>query len=431
MELESIQLNRSRQIRDSAIFKQNRWDESIQKIWEEIVAPFSNPASWIGYQQLISRYFVSDQPEESIDPDKIKRIAQEIIPYQGKGLESIQRQESNSGFIFSEQMARSSEDQSKLKLLRSLLEGDPLPDPGMELLFRISTSKNISALSTCNLREGEVFLLPQKIGGSWKKIHYKVDKKFALTPSWFSHPIPAYGLVSEEGPPLLIFMGTSFSSEKGGIATLLTNFTPGLSVGSLAYYCGKSGLDEWLKDKIGVRLFGHSLGGALCFHALRDHAEQIGSVDVFNAPGLYPWNWGNSTIWPEVNIYNQINDPVPTVGYFPVGKNVSVYRILGDQVDYPWTAHVRPCVRDDNVLVVQTSAPYENGRLTRKLLTLLHILLGPILIFCPLLALYGLYRLIYLLKDGLAKGMEWLADALDRLYHWISDQQMAAAETLA
>jgi len=54
---------------------------------------------------------------------------------------------------------------------------------------------------------------------------------------------------SKKGPPLLTFLGTTYPTGSGCVATLLADFTPGHSVGLAPYLQGKKGITEWFENK--------------------------------------------------------------------------------------------------------------------------------------------------------------------------------------
>lgn len=277
----------------------------------------------------------------------------------------------------------------------------PPKDAKEELLLQAFVGHLVALLPYTYPEEGEAFSIPQKIEGTWKPVTYKIDRVIELTPRAFATPILAYGLTStEEGaPPLLSFIGTTFPAGDGFLATLLSDFTPGFSVGHLAAWWGAEEIGRWLQDKQGAQLYGTSLGGALAFHALRYHKEHIGQIHAYNPPGLYPWNWSQTYEGedPKVHIYYQENDLVPTMGFFPEGENVQVYRIHAEKAERGVRAHAVVYTGKEKVTILKSSPEHENGRLDRKFLTVLHILLGGVILFLPVLILYLLFRLFHLL----------------------------------
>ncbi len=271
-----------------------------------------------------------------------------------------------------------------------------------EILFQAFVSNIVALLPYCYPEAGDQFLIPQKIEGVWKSIPYTVDHRFKLSPYWLSSPIAAYGLISPEGPPLMTFLGTTFPAGEGFLATLLSDFTPLMSVGHAPYLYGKIEIGEWLKEKTGVRLFGMSLGGALTMHVLRNHPSHVEEVHAVSPAGLYPWNWRSCHFDAKLHIYYQENDLVPTLGFFPEGENVHVYRVIGAKVQNPLSAHARVFAGGEQVTLLKGDPAYENSRLCRKLITLLHLLVGIAASAVILLVLiYAIFRFLVLLLLGL------------------------------
>lgn len=261
--------------------------------------------------------------------------------------------------------------------------GKHLPVAGSpeEILYQTFVGNCIALLPYSYPEAGEVYAIPQKIAGKWQVCSYTVDTPIALTPRAIASPIFAFGLTSAEGPPLLSIIGTTYPAGDGFLATILADTTPGMSVGHAAYLWGRANITAWLENKEQVRLFGMSLGGSLCFHVLRNHSEKIGQVDVYNPAGLYPWNWCKSFDQQIVNIYFQENDLVPTMGMFPTGAGVSLYRVLSSTSSNCLHSHARVFTGRNEVTILRSSPEYENRRCVRKVLTAVHLLISPMVGF--------------------------------------------------
>ncbi|NGX62205.1 MAG: hypothetical protein K940chlam9_01699 [Chlamydiae bacterium] len=250
-------------------------------------------------------------------------------------------------------------------------------------------------------QEGETIQIPVQKGENWEMATYTVDKKFALSPSWFSSPLPAYGLTSENGPPMLIFLGTTYPAGEGFAATLFSDFTPGLSVGHAPFLYGKEEIAEWLGGKENVSVSGISLGGALSLHAAR-YFPQVSEVYAFNPAGHYPWNgqkFGGKG--PNIHIYSQKNDLVSTMGFFPEGENVEVYRVLGTEDEPFFKAHARSYFGADQVSLLKSSPEFENSRIERRILTGLHMI-GSSIVFLLVLPFHLIFRLIQLIEGAIS-----------------------------
>lgn len=240
-------------------------------------------------------------------------------------------------------------------------------------------------------KEGESFEIPIKVEGVWKMVSYTIDKKIKLTPEWFSKPICGYGLISPDGPPLLTFIGTTFPAGEGFLAAVLSDFTPGMSIGYAPYLLGKKNLEEWMEGKKEIQLYGMSLGGSLSFQILRYHREQIGHIYAYNPAGLYFWDWGPERYdeGPLVHIFCQKKDLVPTIGRFPSGKNVHIYHVDGTGGGSFIHAHFRIFTGGEKVSIFKGNVEHEHRRWMRITFTALHFVSSfvtfPMLLTCFLM----------------------------------------------
>lgn len=279
-------------------------------------------------------------------------------------------------------------------VLKSCGENPPVLGSREEVLFETFVGNLIALLPYAYPEEGESFSIPQKVNGEWKSVPYTVDRKIELSPEWFSSPISAYGLTSPEGPPLITFLGTTYPAGEGYLATLLSDVTPFMSVGHAPYLYGKTQIEEWLQGKSEVHLCGASLGGALAFHVLRNHKEKIAQVDVYNPPGLHPWQWKekfNDSV--DIRIVYNENDLVGTLGFFPEGDKVRIIRPVLEERQNALKAHALAYSGNEKVALLKSDPAYENSRFSRKLLTALHFFLGFVLAFIPILLAYLLFSL--------------------------------------
>lgn len=248
--------------------------------------------------------------------------------------------------------------------------------------------------------EGGKLQLPVKTNGSWGLKEYRVDQKFEMSPSWFSSPLPIFGFLSDdcEAPPILTCIGTTYPAGDGFMAAFLSDCTPGMSVGHAASLYGKKSIERWLEDKSNVIVAGVSLGGALALHTARLHLEKISHVYAFNPAGLYPWNWlkvnHSST---QFKIYYQENDLVATMGMFPEGDNVNIYRLFSHKTENFLAAHTKVYSAAKKVMMLKTHPKNENRRIKRIALTYLHLIFSPLiaLIVLPFHLLYRLCEILY------------------------------------
>jgi hypothetical protein len=261
-----------------------------------------------------------------------------------------------------------------------------------DLLLQTFIGNVIALLPYSYPEEGEGFIIPQKIDGQWKSCHYTVDRRIELMESQFASPLVHYGFVSNEGPPLLSFLGTTYPAGDGFIASIFSSFVPGFSVGEVPYLLDKDNISCWLEGKEGVRLFGVSLGGALAFHTLKDHRQKIDQVHAYSPVGLFARNWKETyDDSPEINIYYQSNDIVPRLGIFPVGKKVTIYRLFPENIENAFNAHFRVYTGGKKVQILRSNPEYENSKFSRGILTSLHVA-SAIFFFMPLLSLHLIYR---------------------------------------
>lgn len=150
-----------------------------------------------------------------------------------------------------------------------------------------------TALSYITLSEplnGTIIKVPVKLDNNWHFVDYKTQK-IQMTSDYFGSPYSAYGLkpISNlEAQAQLLFMGTSiFPTIAGSHHTVMTDFTPGYSVGESLYLCGRQKITNWVLENSTadkpVIAVGHSLGGSLAAIA---HVYQPDRVQarVLNSP---------------------------------------------------------------------------------------------------------------------------------------------------
>lgn len=189
---------------------------------------------------------------------------------------------------------------------------------------------------------GEVLNVPVQIDGEWQLVAYEVEQ-ILLTPSWMGSPLEASGLKPKDNdaaPPLLLFKGTTYPTDRGFGLSLITDLNPAASVGSYAFRTGKKKIDAWLEKHAGKNkaiIFGKSLGGAQAWRTALYHPDKVEKVMAYGAPGLSlrdvkRWNrvLKNSPEHPEINVFCQKGDPVP---YFEraVKKGFNYYQVLGEK----------------------------------------------------------------------------------------------------
>ncbi|MCH9610763.1 MAG: hypothetical protein S4CHLAM81_08100 [Chlamydiales bacterium] len=214
---------------------------------------------------------------------------------------------------------------------------------------------------------------------------YTVSKKINLPTIGGS--TPAYVLEREDEPPMLIFRGSTYPGDKGYAAGWLSDCTPGLSVGHIP--ARSSELKEWIKEQANVTVVGASLGGSLALHMVSLYGDHLGQVHAWNPAGLHLWKDYGEKRGMEVTIYNQWNDLVSTMGYFP--SYAKILRIVPNKHHNFKLAHMRPYAGQSSVTVVESDTFYENNRAARHFLSGLHIG-GSVIPFSILAAGTTLYR---------------------------------------
>jgi len=253
-----------------------------------------------------------------------------------------------------------------------------LPDPGApeEKLYEAFIGHIIALIPYCYPPQGEAFLIPVKREGEWTICEYEVDERIEIPTRAGLTPIPHFGLCSKEGDPILTCMGTTYPAADGFVATVLTDFTPGHSVGGAAYQQGREKIGRWMEGKENVKVYGMSLGGAFSLHILRDFKDKLSSINAFNPTGLYPEQWTEKyEEGVKVNIYTQDADLVSYLGSFPEGKNVEVYRFIrgeeGNSENILF-AHAKVYSGSKFVTMLRLQPASENRSFFRKCFTALH-----------------------------------------------------------
>lgn len=249
--------------------------------------------------------------------------------------------------------------------------------------------------------------------GTCRLVDYEIEV-IPLTPKEQATPLIALGLMPthEKTPPILSYSGTTYPAGDGFIASIFADFTPGKSVGDRPYRQGQNNLNSWLEGKEGVHVIGMSLGGALSLHTLRHHHAILGRIDVFNPPGLYPWNWTRE--YHEgcnINIYCQAGDFTSSMGFWPVGDKVSLYEIIPHQntvSEGPFVSHAKVFTGCEKVTILAKDSRKANETFYRKALTYIHLISSP-LVFLPIYIGFKAYQLTKLIISLFAKTIHYFA----------------------
>lgn len=249
--------------------------------------------------------------------------------------------------------------------------------------------------------------------GICRLVDYEIEV-IPLTPKEQATPLIALGLTSthENSPSILSYSGTTYPAGDGFIASIFADFTPGKSVGDRPYQQGQKNLNAWFEGKEGIHVVGMSLGGALSLHTLRHHHARLGRIDVFNPPGLYPWNWTRE--YHEgcsINIYCQAGDFTSSMGFWPLGNKVSLYEIIPHQENIsegPFVSHAKVFTGCEKVTILAKDSRKANESLYRKALTYFHLISSP-LVFLPTYMGLKVYQLAKLIIFLFAKTIHFFA----------------------
>lgn len=228
---------------------------------------------------------------------------------------------------------------------------------------------------------GEIIKIPMIINGKWKLADYSVEK-IKLTPKWMGSPLVAYGLNPKKdsgNPPLLLFKGTTYTTDKGFSLSLLTDINPLGSVGSYAFHLGKNKIGAWLKEhtadgKIKAVIYGKSLGGALAWHSGLYFPNQVGKVMSYGAPGFSFSDLSRlkkvltKGSPPEINIFCQKGDPVP---YFDLAakKGVNYFQVITDKPHKGILAHADMYSSHEKSSIIRLDASRESKQWKRVMQT--------------------------------------------------------------
>jgi hypothetical protein len=260
--------------------------------------------------------------------------------------------------------------------------------PQEEIVWRTFLGNLLGFIPFTYPATGESLKVPVLHNGQCTLVEYSMQV-IPLEFNKLASPMPAIGMTPKNdptAPPVLAFIGTTFPAGEGFAATTQSDFTPGYSVGELAYDINHNKIAAWLQDKQNVHVVGISLGGAMGFHALRHHKEHLARVDVYNPPGLYAECW-NEDLGTQcaVNIYCQPKDLVSKLGCWPTQGKISSYEVLQHQgiSENMLASHVKAFSGAEQITIIKHDPEKQNQSLRRKILTVLHRILGPLLVFLP------------------------------------------------
>lgn len=220
----------------------------------------------------------------------------------------------------------------------------------------------------CDPKPGCKLRMPVKDGKNWKMSTYVLDIQ-DLTTNLVSPLICVQGK-SENGRPFLLFKGTPFTTSKGCLLSLWTDFVPCMPVGRLAFLLSvKKRLQPFFDSVEGdVLLSGQSLGGSLALMTAEAFSPKVSEVIAFCPAGYKP----KCVIDASVTIIYQKRDPVPFVGRdFP--KEFKRIYIETEEQQNPYMAHMRCMVPLVPMVMSDDQTPHTTKRL---ILTVAHTLIS-------------------------------------------------------
>jgi hypothetical protein len=270
--------------------------------------------------------------------------------------------------------------------------------PEEEMVWRTFLGNLLGFVPYTYPQSGETITIPFLKDGVCKQVRYDME----VIPLKFNNlctPLSAIAMTpkekEEQAPPILSFIGTTFPSGTGFAASILSDFTPGYSVGEFAYETDQANIANWMENKKNVHAVGISLGGSLAFHALRHHHDKLARVDVYNPAGLYSNCWNEDLGKTcDVNIHWQPEDLVSELGFWPTQGNISSYEILQHQglPENLFSSHVRTFSGSETITVIKHDPKKQNQSLRKKILTVLHKIFS-FLIFVPVTCVLVINRI--------------------------------------
>lgn len=255
--------------------------------------------------------------------------------------------------------------------------------------------------------------VPLLVDGKWQKISYDEIEKIQLTPSWMGSPLVSFLLKSKDGPPLILFKGTSYPADEGFGLQLLSDLNPGASVGSYAFSLGKKKLQACLTKQVALAgrkaiAVGVSLGGALTQHAAVNFPELIEKAFAYCAPKmlgyeLREWNKcfrQNPENLPVVHRFRHKKDLVHCAG-LAIGEGWQEYLLMGNSDSPALVAHIESYFTRKEHLILRVKQHSYSFR--ERFIAIAHLILSvPLFILGTLLyALMVVAKKIYALAKQL------------------------------
>lgn len=263
----------------------------------------------------------------------------------------------------------------------------------MDVRSELFLSSVITLIPYCYPNLGDRFVIPAKNEhGGYQNYQFIVSDIVTLSIDASLSPMKAYGLKSELGHNILVFLGTTFPSAEGFLNALITDFTPFVSVGKIAFSLSRSNLQDYFLRNKNVLVYGKSLGGSFALHALREYESSIMEVHAVVPPGLHFWDGYKRHSDKKVTIITHAGDLVSKMGYFPEHDKSRIYEVSLTSIKITGVfAHVIAFPGSTCATVKIIDPKVENRLMQRHVLTAIHMTCSVIL-FSVLSVIFALHK---------------------------------------
>jgi len=257
----------------------------------------------------------------------------------------------------------------------------------------------ISLIPYCYPSCGDTFRIPAKNSANrYQFVKFTVKDILTLTVDESLTPFKAYGLVSDHNHQMLVFLGTTFPGAEGFLNSLLTDFTPFVSVGKIAFLFARKKLADYFSAHKNVAVYGKSLGGSMALLAFREFESSLKEVYAVVPAGLHIWDRYKASCDKKVVIITQEGDLVSKMGYFPEHEKTHLYEVaLTTKKVSGVLAHVVAFPGADCSKIKLKDPKFENRLMHRHLLTIVHCAFS-FFIFGVLLTSLVLHKTRYLIQ---------------------------------
>ncbi len=238
-------------------------------------------------------------------------------------------------------------------------------------------------------KENEELKVPLWLDGKWQLITYQTEP-IRLTPKWMGSSMMAFGLNpigNEKAPPLLLFKGTTYLTDKGFSLSLLADLNPFASVGTYSFYMGKGTIKAWFdKQKHKANVYGKSLGGAQSLRCVLNFPEKVEKVMTIGSPGFHSrdlkaWDRIIQTHphdHPQIHMVSQMHDIIPLVDNVADSPGVSYYQVIGERPQKGVIAHAGMAVTNTRSVIIRLDPSLEAKKTQRYVLTFLKVVISPL-----------------------------------------------------